>query len=531
MLWPTPVEYKQAISFFHDVSILDPKLQGGIPLRDSFDVIHDTGAYSIVFPIEVLSEVSSNTYALRCWTQDITRNIEDAETRYKEISDYLRQHRLPYFVDFEYVPSGIWVNEDEYPVTRMEWAEGKALCDFITDNLQDDRCLKATAAEFQKMVETLHVHQISHGDLQDGNILLKRDGTDIEIKLIDYDSLFVPALREQPDNIVGLPAYQHPQRIAGDGGAKEKVDYFSELVIYLSLLSLAENPDLWGQFGSPTGERLLFIEDDFKNPNQSDVFRELENLSPDVQQLTSKLKEFCGRQSIDQLKPLEEVLTEKPSDFLEIVLSFWERVGQKLKGPCEPTTDQLAPSEPVPPPSPPQDPSDAVFVGEVLDFWERDPSNRQESPPTKPPGPASANPPPQTPSSSRQKGLTNTRSPARDAYNSAYHHYKEDNWEAANNVAKKAFKLDSTYQPTRKLLEKIKNKNYNRGLNHWNNKARDAAIFYFKKVIDTELIFKEADCGVEESYYRQGVAVNAAKKVLEVDSTYQPARQLLTTIE
>ena len=300
MPWPSRRDYTQAISGFPHISILDPELRGGTPRRGANNsLIPYSGGFSIVFPIEVLS----NTYALRCWIRD----IEDAETRYREISDYLKQCRLPYFVDFAYVPEGILVNGIKYPTTHMEWAAGEMLCDFIKHNLQDARCLKTAAVEFQKMVAALHTHQISHGDLQDGNILLKRSGTDVEIKLIDYDSLFVPALRGQPDSIiVGVPAYQHPQRIAGGGGASEKVDYFSELVIYLSLLSLAEKPDLWSQFGA-TEKRLLFVAEDFKNPDQSDVFRELENLSADVKQLASKLKEFCKR-SIDRLEPLEAVM-------------------------------------------------------------------------------------------------------------------------------------------------------------------------------------------------------------------------------
>ncbi len=300
MPWPTLSNYAEAIRDYPHISILDSKLKGGNPQRgaNNYLMVY-SGGFSGVFPIEVLS----NTYALRCWTRD----IGDAETRYKEISDYLKQYRLPYFVDFAYVSEGILVNGIRYPITRMEWAEGNTLCDFIEHNLQDARCLKTAAAEFQKMVAALHAHQISHGDLQDGNILLKRSGTDVEIKLIDYDSLFVPALRGQPDTIVGVPAYQHPQRIARGVSAAEKMDYFSELVIYLSLSSLAEKPDLWNQFGAPTERRLLFIAEDFKDPDQSDVFRELENLSADVKHLASKLKEFC-QQSVDQLEPLEAVL-------------------------------------------------------------------------------------------------------------------------------------------------------------------------------------------------------------------------------
>ena len=53
---------------------------------------------------------------------------------------------------------------------------------------------------------------------------------------------------------------------------------------------------------------MLFTADDFKNSNQSNIFRELENLSPDVKPLASKLKDFCAQPSIDQLEPLETLL-------------------------------------------------------------------------------------------------------------------------------------------------------------------------------------------------------------------------------
>ena len=416
MLWPSRIDYTQAIGFFPDISILDPTLRGGNPRRGSNNyLIVYSGGFSTVFPVEVLS----NTYALRCWIAD----IGDAETRYKEISDYLKQCSLPYFVDFAYVPEGILVNGIKYPITRMEWAEGETLCDFIKQNLQDDQCLKTAAAEFQKMVETLHTHRISHGDLQDGNILLKRNGADVEIKLIDYDSLFVPALRGQPDNIVGLPEYQHAQRMAGGGSASEKVDYFSELVIYLSLLSLAEKPDLWSRFGDRTERGLLFTAGDFKNPDQADVFRELENLPPDVKQLALKLKEFCTKPSIDQLEPLEVVLPKispakvahdqglaylHGNQYNEAIVEFEKVIGldpnykeahhglglAHLKmgnlgeakraaeaalgidshyQPAHQLLDAIKKSvgpPPVPPPSPPQNPSNSIFLQNVLDFWE-----------------------------------------------------------------------------------------------------------------------------------------------------------------
>ena len=412
MPWPSLSDYTQAVGGFPHISILDLTLKGGNPRRGSSnDLISYSGGFSIVFPIKVLT----NTYALRCWIRD----IGDAETRYQKISDYLRQCGLSYFVDFEYVPEGILVNGIKYSITRMEWAEGETLCDFIKHNLQDARCLKSAAAEFQKMVEILHAHQISHGDLQDGNILLKRNGTDVKIKLIDYDSLFVPALRGQPDNIVGFQEYQHPQRMIGGGQASEKVDYFSELVIYLSLQSLAEKPDLWSQFGDRTEKGLLFIAEDFKHPDQSDVFRELENLSPDVKHLASKLKEFCKR-SIDRLEPLEAILPKtSPAQVVynqglaylhsnrynEAVVEFEKAIGldpnykeayhglglahlkmgnlgeakrkaERALGidpyyqPAHQLLDAVKSFRPPPTPPPPPDPLKPTFLESVLDFWQ-----------------------------------------------------------------------------------------------------------------------------------------------------------------
>lgn len=299
MAYPSRADYTQALRDYPQYSILDPNLKGGVAKRGhNNQVVSYSGGFSSVFPLTL----GSNTFALRCWI----KHIEDAKVRYQQVSTYLNQRKLSYFVDFDYISDGILVNGNKWPITRMEWAEGETLCQFIKNNLHDARVLRNAASEFAKMVETLHAHRISHGDLQDGNILLKQNGPNVEIKLIDYDSLFVPTLQGHPDTIVGLAEYQHPSRIAGGGTANEKVDYFSELVIYLSLIALAEKPNLW--FGQRSEKSLLFVAEDFKNPDQSDIFRDLENLSPDVKLLASKLKGFCEKPSIDQLEPLETLL-------------------------------------------------------------------------------------------------------------------------------------------------------------------------------------------------------------------------------
>ena len=305
--YPSLRDYSNAVGPFFNYAVLDPELEGGqAKVNKRGQLLSYAGGWTIVFPIEV--QHISKTFALRCWK----REMNEAQERYQKIGDFLERLDLPYFVDFQYVPEGIRVNTEVYPTTRMEWVEGKSLCKFVEQNLRNPKIFKTVADKFAEMVKDLHVHQIAHGDLQAENILLLQKGTNIEIKLIDYDSLYVPALRGKPDSIVGLPEYQHPKRIERGGKFNKKIDYFSELVIYLSFRSLSEKPALWNQFVQQVDKRLLFQAEDFKRANQSKIFRELARMSPEVQRLASTLKTFCGERSIDRLQPLENVLQSNP---------------------------------------------------------------------------------------------------------------------------------------------------------------------------------------------------------------------------
>ena len=525
MPYPSRAEYTRVVRDHFHRSILDPKLKGGKArgATEGHLVEAYSGSFSIVFPIDVLSK----TYALRCWIQD----IGNAESRYQAISDYLKQHRLLYFVDFDYVSEGTLVNGTKYPITRMEWAEGETLCDFIEHNLQDAQCLRTAAAEFQKMVKTLHAHKISHGDLQDGNILLKRNGTDVEIKLIDYDSLFVPALRGQPDSIVGLPEYQHPQRIAGGGQANEKVDYFSELAIYLSVLSLAEKPDLWSQFGKRTEKGLLFTAEDFENPDQSDVFRKLKNLSSDVKQLASKLKEFCEKTSIDQLEPLEAILPKtSPPHAYDQGIAYLKQLASRVKEFCKPSINQPEPLE-----------------GVLLKTSSADIAHKQ--------GIAYLHSEQYNEAIVEFKKAVTIDPKFKEAYHGLGLAYLQmRNFVEAKKGAESALRIDPRYQPTLELLDVIKSpsipsvtpptqstglpkttstkeksKDYNdSGVNHNRKREYDKAIVNFTKAIDLNPNYAEAHKNRGVAYRLKGEFDHAIKdftKAIDLNPNYAEAHK------
>ena len=77
--------------------------------------------------------------------------------------------------------------------------------------------------------------RIGHGDLQHGNILVTSGGG---LKLVDYDGMFVPAIRQAglTASEIGMAAYQHPKRYRGY--FDERLDSFAALVILLSLACL-----------------------------------------------------------------------------------------------------------------------------------------------------------------------------------------------------------------------------------------------------------------------------------------------------
>ena len=230
------------------------------------DVEMYTGGFTLVFPVKVNGE----KWAFRCWYVD----LGNMRSHFQTLSGVFSKLRLPYFCDFAYIDDGIVVGGKKYPTTRMRWIEGKNLKQYICANRNDKKKIKNLVNNFVKMITMLHKYHISHGDLQHGNILI--DDND-NLFLIDYDSVYVPELQGEADIIKGLKGYQHPKR--GDNLlANEKVDYFSELIIYLSILAIAEKSSLVEKYQVEDSEQLLFSFEDFKDLENSQVYVDLMQL-------------------------------------------------------------------------------------------------------------------------------------------------------------------------------------------------------------------------------------------------------------
>jgi len=306
--FPSNADYttivKNLTAFISDNNIKSGKPQYTKTKR----LISYAGGYSKVFPVQMLNR----KIALRFWTA----NIEDSQKRYQEIEKYLKERNISYFVGFKYHHNSLNWKNNKYPFISMDWVEGKTLNRYLDDNISDSHKMEKLAEKFLEMVKTLHQNSIAHGDLQDGNILVIENSSNIELKLIDYDSIFVPNLKNFTIEIIGVESYQHPKK---DNIKKlnEKIDYFSELVIYLSLLVYSEDSSLWKKGQE---QKLLFDAKDFRNSKKSKIFNKLKSgrYSSKIVELTLKLEDYCSKQSINELQPLEVSIKDKFKEVIEI---------------------------------------------------------------------------------------------------------------------------------------------------------------------------------------------------------------------
>ena len=276
-----------------------PVLKGGHPVEKGVRLIKYSGGFCVVFPYET----ATRKYAVRCWHAEVS----DAKRRKKA--------NLPYFVGFDFYEEGIMTPLGMQPIVVMDWVDAKSLKKFLAEHITESNVINKVAGNFKKMVADLHANHFSHGDLQHGNIMVKPD---YSLVLVDYDSMYVPDLRGMSDEIKGLVGYQHEARWKNKM-VSEKADYFSELVIYLSLKALAKMPSLWNDLNMEDTETLLFSGEDIQSKGNSTIFKVLKTDS-DLAPLTDKLCEFMGKSSIDDLTPLEETIVSKS----DIIAGKWK---------------------------------------------------------------------------------------------------------------------------------------------------------------------------------------------------------------
>ena len=280
MKYPTFEEYNQAFQI-HSRILSDPELQAGQVTKTGLGLpFAISGGFALTYTIETSSE---KKYAVRCFH----RSSSALEERYKAISSKLNRIRSPYFVKFEFQPSGIRVGGSAFPVVKMEWANGTTLGEFISDNRKSPSALLRLSNAIISLGSYLEQQRIAHGDLQTGNIMVSDGGA--VVQLIDYDGMYLDEIRALGSSELGHVNFQHPQRRSSNPFNTE-LDRFSIIMIWCALNILARDQTLWDKTNSDY-EALIFRSADFMAPSTSSVFKWLS--SSKTSDIARKFANIC----------------------------------------------------------------------------------------------------------------------------------------------------------------------------------------------------------------------------------------------
>ena len=284
------------------------KLSHLVPVLDKYgEPYRSSGAFAVVFKMK--DEQTGKCYALKCFTEEQEGRAE----AYRQIAEEFEFVDSPYITSVKYLEKEIFVDsnceDEEFPVLLMDWIEGETMEMYVADNYTDTHAMAMLCYRFCKMAVWLRSQSFAHGDIKPDNIMVRPDGT---LTLVDYDGMFVPAMKGQKSPTIGTKDFSHPLRTIDD--FDETIDDFALVSIALSLKAISINPSLLQNYGA--SDRLLFSAADHLDLSKSNTFTALQGLLADEETRTlmsmfllasaQKNLSMCSFRLFGAQKPKEE---------------------------------------------------------------------------------------------------------------------------------------------------------------------------------------------------------------------------------
>lgn len=313
MPYPTLTDYRLHLRLQTLPFVDDDFKNGRVIKRNANNDPWGAGGFAGIWKFQ---RADNSTGALRC----LTSRGNNVQTRYAAIGTFIENANSPYFVKVQFMPQerGIIINRQKYPFIFMEWVEGQTLWGYTKELVRrgDKKGLRELSKEWIRLVRNLWKLGVAHGDLADGNVMVRKShsGTSkytsssvrspkIELALVDYDTVYVPAIRHLGIAALGTLGYKHPNLNRSNAQFNQRMDSFSALVILTSLCALAWKPGLWPGLN----DILLFRPDELQPGSQ--WMQDLKNAdSEEVKFLAEKLADVCAKSDPKEVQPLIELL-------------------------------------------------------------------------------------------------------------------------------------------------------------------------------------------------------------------------------
>lgn len=217
---------------------------------------------------------TGRSYALKCFTDE----QEGRSEAYRQIAEELEFVDSTYITAVKYLEQELFVdsscNDEMFPVLLMDWVDGETMETYVADHYADSHAMAMLCYRFCEMAAWLRAQSFAHGDIKPDNIMVRPDGT---LTLVDYDGMYVAAMKGRKSPTIGTKDFAHPLRTVDD--FDETIDDFALAVIALSLKAISLNPSLYTTYGA--SDRLLFAASDFLDLSKSKVLTALQSLLAD----------------------------------------------------------------------------------------------------------------------------------------------------------------------------------------------------------------------------------------------------------
>lgn len=236
-----------------------------------------SGAFAGVFKIKEIN--TGKYYALRVFLNTAKpKKIE----RVIKISNYLNNVSKTWFCKTQFYDKGIRIEGKDYPVILMEWCDGIPLNNYVSSIISQNNLLSQLQSKIVELNNGLETEGIAHGDIQSGNVFVEKTSLGIELKLVDYDPMFIPTLTGEFAFELGHSSFQHPKRSKND--YDKTIDRFSFWAILTALEAIKFDKTLWNkdmQGGFNDEDNFLFKAKDLENPHSSQLISRLRGLHRD----------------------------------------------------------------------------------------------------------------------------------------------------------------------------------------------------------------------------------------------------------
>jgi hypothetical protein len=240
------------------------------------------------------SEHLSRFYAVRFFLHD----DDELFRRYHQVEAYINPKNLSWKVPFRFM------DEEYYPALLMDWIDGLSFSEYLDLIINDPPLISKLQKELISLSRNLESDGIGHGNLNMQHIRFVKQHNDYVLKLIDYDSMFIPSLREKDSFSVGTSGFQHPMRLASD--FSETIDRFSIWIFVTALESFKVDPSLWKnatENGFDKNAQILFTYRDIAFSKQSATFEKLRGYnSAQLNFYCDRLISFCDSAAVDQVE-------------------------------------------------------------------------------------------------------------------------------------------------------------------------------------------------------------------------------------